>query len=64
MPICQSCIEAVLEDGGDAFGLTEEDAEEIAPMMGADITDHVCDANERGGALRCDCACRRLPRRR
>lgn len=47
--VCESCLYAATEEGGDEGG-----AEDICLLMGADIADHICDRQE---GAQCDCAC-------
>ena len=53
MVICDSCIDAFTENGLDP----EVPINEIPIDMGADITDHICDRQDSGGTIDCDCAC-------
>ena len=63
--VCESCVEAVVEDGFCTDpGLDDEDCEidaaEFARAFGADLPDHLCDDTE--GDLpqsdTCICGCR------
>jgi len=52
MNVCESCIEALEEEG------VPEGAEaQMAVEMGADVADHLCDEIESAGDIRCACAC-------
>ncbi|KKL11465.1 hypothetical protein LCGC14_2545510, partial [marine sediment metagenome] len=50
---CESCLEAVIDDGAD-----EDIAEECLELMGEDIADHLCDEVETGGEVQCGCPCK------
>jgi len=52
MNVCESCIEA-LEDEGVPEGAEAA----MAIEMGADVADHLCDEIESAGDIRCACAC-------
>ncbi len=52
--MCQSCIEAAIEEG--AF---PDDAELLLAEVGADISDHLCDNIEVGPEAGCKCLCNR-----
>ena len=53
MTICDSCVEAFIDEGLDV-----DTPIELFPLdMGADIPDHECDKFETGGEIKCDCGC-------
>jgi len=53
MAVCDSCIDAFIDEG-----LDEDFPIELFPLdMGADIADHLCDKWEIDGEIECDCAC-------
>ena len=55
--ICDSCLDAAHDEGVD------DDIAELAMLeLGADMADHLCDAVESGGAIKCLCPCRRARR--
>ncbi|KKM88669.1 hypothetical protein LCGC14_1256400 [marine sediment metagenome] len=56
---CESCVEAVIDDGAD-----EDIAEEALDLMGEDIADHLCDEIETQGEVECSCPCKRAAKRR
>lgn len=51
---CDSCIDAVYDDGGGAFGLTDADVAAIL-REGWLLVDHLCDRIESGGDVYCKC---------
>jgi len=55
--ICDSCLEAAGDEGA------EDDIAELVMLeLGDDVADHICDATESGGAIKCLCPCRRTGR--
>lgn len=52
MRVCDSCIEAAIEDGAD-----EDIAKEICVSFGAGMSDHLCDWREGNQTECCACAC-------
>lgn len=54
--VCESCREAAAEES-EGFGLS---ASYVARTLGAEITDHLCEAREEGG-ITCACACNPRP---
>jgi len=55
--ICDSCLDAAYDEGA------EDDIAELVMLeLGNDVADHLCDANESGGAIKCLCPCRRAGR--
>ena len=56
MKVCESCIEALEEEGVPKGAETA-----MAIQLGAAIADHLCDQTESAGAIQCQCACH--PRR-
>ncbi len=57
--ICDSCSMAG-EDEAEGFGLEEDDIVQVVLMdMGGDIADHICDATETDGEVKCACSCRK-----
>ena len=57
--VCSSCRAAAAREGRE-MGARGMRADMIARQMGADISDHVCDARDKGKS--CVCACRRVGR--
>ena len=62
--VCDSCLDAVRDEGFDDSGLTAEEAFRtiagLSRMMGADLVDHLCDEREGDITEICDCGCNRL----
>ena len=54
--LCESCADAVTEEGPTA-GMSAAEIIECAASTGADIADHDCDAREEGDGATCACAC-------
>jgi hypothetical protein len=53
--VCESCLAAVREEPG-GHRMSARDVEIMARQLGADISDHICEAREDGEP--CGCACR------
>ena len=56
--VCESCQEAVRDEDGDMFGLSNDEAIALAVELGADIADHCCDTSPQ-----CGCGCNQRYRR-
>lgn len=55
--ICESCLDAARDEGA------EDDIAKLVMLeLGGEVADHLCDANESGGVIKCLCPCRRAGR--
>ena len=50
--VCDTCLTAAYDEGADP-----EDQVTICLELGAEITDHLCDAREERDLAPCSCAC-------
>jgi len=52
--VCDSCIDALMEEGFPAEGASNAELNQFCIDMGGDIADHICEEWEE-----CQCGCRR-----